>query len=332
MAEAILEINNLYIDYPISIGTVKAVEDASLKILKGEVLGLVGESGCGKSTLGLAIQKLIRPPGKITGGQIIYHGKHIISLDGQLTNYSKDILTLKDKDVLKIRGQNIAMIFQNPLMSLNPLFKIEDQFYETIKHHEAGVKKKEARERAEDMVESLGIEKERLNEYPHQLSGGMRQRVMIGLSLILNPDILIADEPTTSLDVIVEAGFIDLLNSLRDKYNLSVLLISHNLGLVAEIADRVAVMYAGRIIELGEANTIYKNPLHPYTFGLINCIPNIKLDQQELFTMPGSPPDLVNPPPGCHFYPRCPKVMDKCKIETPVLVQQEEQKVACWLF
>ena len=160
----------------------------------------------------------------------------------------------------------------------------------------------------------------------------MRQRIMIGLALIMDPDILIADEPTTSLDVIVEAGFIDLLGSLRKKYNLSVLVISHNLGLVAAIADRVAVMYGGKIIETGPADKIYNNPLHPYTYGLINCVPNIKLDQKELYTMPGSPPDLVNPPPGCRFAPRCPKVMDRCKVEHPDLIEKQEQKVACWLY
>jgi len=181
-------------------------------------------------------------------------------------------------------------------------------------------------------METLGIENKRLSEYAHQLSGGMRQRIMIGLALIMDPDILIADEPTTSLDVIVEAGFIDLLDNLRKKYNLSVLVISHNLGLVAAIADRVAVMYGGKIIETGPADKVYHNPLHPYTYGLINCVPNIKLEQKELYTMPGSPPDLVNPPPGCRFSPRCPKVMDRCKVEQPELVQKGDQKVACWLY
>jgi oligopeptide/dipeptide ABC transporter ATP-binding protein len=314
----ICEIKNLCIDYPISIGTVRAVEDASLNLYSAKTLGLVGESGCGKSTLGLSLLKLARPPGKIRKGQILFHGK--------------DILSIKDREVLKMRGRDIAMIFQNPLTSLNPLFKIEDQFYETMKHHEPGISRDMAHCRAEELMETLGIEKKRLSEYAHQLSGGMRQRIMIGLALIMDPDILIADEPTTSLDVIVEAGFIDLLDNLRKKYNLSVLVISHNLGLVAAIADRVAVMYGGKIIETGPADKVYHNPLHPYTYGLINCVPNIKLEQKELYTMPGSPPDLVNPPPGCRFSPRCPKVMDRCKVEHPELVQKEDQKVACWLY
>jgi peptide/nickel transport system ATP-binding protein len=304
-AEPVLEIRNLSIDYPISIGTVGAVEKVSFDLYKGEALGLVGESGCGKSTLGLSILKLVRPPGKITGGQILYKGR--------------DIVSMRDRQILKLRGQNIAMAFQNPLTSLNPLFRIDRQFLETIHQHEPGINKSEALKLAEAILEELGIEPSRLYEYPHQLSGGMRQRIMLGLGLIMNPDIIVADEPTTSLDVIVEAGFIDLLNRLRKRYNLSILLITHNLGLVAEIADRVAVMYAGKIVEIGGADKIFHDPLHPYTYGLINCVPNIRLDQEELVTMPGNPPDLVNPPAGCRFSPRCPKVMDICRVQEPEL-------------
>ena len=318
MEQAVLEIKDLTIDYPISIGTVRAVEGVSIELRKGEALGLVGESGCGKSTLGLSILKLVRPPGKITGGSILYHGR--------------DILKMKGSEVLKLRGQKIAMVFQNPLTSLNPLMRIDRQFVETMRQHEPGIKKAELLKRAETILESLGIEKKRLYEFPHQLSGGMRQRIMIGLGLIMNPDIIIADEPTTSLDVIVEAGFIDLLNRLRTEFNLSIILITHNLGLVAEIADRVAVMYGGKIIEVGTAEQIYHNPLHPYTWGLINCVPNIKLDQEELVTMGGSPPDLVNPPPGCRFAPRCPRVMAVCRRELPLLENiREGQLAACWL-
>ncbi|MBN2532376.1 MAG: ABC transporter ATP-binding protein [Spirochaetales bacterium] len=318
MNSPVCEIKNLHIEYPIAIGTVRAVEDASLNLYPGKVLGLVGESGCGKSTLGLSLLNLVRPPGKVSKGSIIYKGQ--------------DILTLPGKKLLKLRGRNISMIFQNPLTSLNPLMKIKDQFYDTMIHHEPGLKKEAAMKRIEELVELLGIEKKRIHEFPHQLSGGMRQRIMIGLALIMKPDILIADEPTTSLDVIVEAGFIELLNQLRQTYNLSVMLISHNLGLVAEIAERVAVMYGGKIVEEGSAESIYSNPLHPYTLGLIQCIPNIKLENQHLFTMPGSPPDLVHPPPGCRFSPRCPKVMAQCRKELPPLIRKNEQKVACWLY
>lgn len=319
MAETILQIRNLSIDYPINIGTVRAVREVSLELQKGEALGLVGESGCGKSTLGLALLKLLRPPGTISSGEILFKGE--------------DVVRMRKRRLLAVRGQDIAMVFQNPLTSLNPLFRIDQQFYETMKQHIPRIRKREADKRAEDILEALGVERKRLYDYPHQLSGGMRQRIMIGLGLILNPEIIVADEPTTSLDVIVEAGFIDMLNRLRKEFELSIILITHNLGMVAEIADRIAVMYAGMIIELGTAEQIYHHQLHPYTYGLINCVPNINLDQEELVTMPGSPPDLVAPPRGCSFAERCPYAMDRCTAELPLLeTKPDGRQVACWLY
>jgi oligopeptide/dipeptide ABC transporter ATP-binding protein len=317
--KTILKVENLSIAYPISIGVVRAVEDVSFTLDDGEALGLVGESGCGKSTLGLSILKLQRPPGRVTDGRIMYRGS--------------DILSMSERELLKMRGQNIAMIFQNPLTSLNPLFTVERHFLETIHFHNPSLHKDEAIAGVEKILSELGIERKRMKEYPHQLSGGMRQRIMIGLALIMNPDILIADEPTTSLDVIVEAGFTDLLLTLRRLYKLSIVLITHNLGLVAEIADRIAVMYAGRIMEIATAEQIFAQPLHPYTQGLINCVPNILLDQKELVTMPGSPPDLVDPPRGCRFAPRCPKVMPICREKTPTLREHAPgHSAACWLY
>lgn len=319
MDTPILEIIDLSIDYPISIGTVAAVRNVSFSLEKGEALGIVGESGCGKSTLGLSVLRLLRSPGRVVNGRILYHGRNI--------------LEMKQDELLKLRGQNIAMVFQNPLTSLDPLYSIEDHFYETLKQHDSKITRKEAAERAGKVLEDLSIDKTRLYEYPHQLSGGMRQRIMIGLGLILNPDLILADEPTTSLDVIVEAGFIDLLARLRKEYNLSILLISHNLGLVAEMADRILVMYGGRVMELGTAEEIFKSPLHPYTEGLIGCVPNIKLDQEALVSMPGNPPDLVNPPRGCRFSPRCPKAMAVCHEKDPDLKKyKDRQQVACWLY
>jgi len=318
VAEKILEVKNLSIDYPINIGTVQAVKDVSFHLDRGEALGLVGESGCGKSTLGLSLLKMVRPPGLITGGEILFKGK--------------DIVKLRDRQIMKIRGQDIAMVFQNPLTSLNPLFRIDRQFLETIRQHEPGTSRRKAMEMAEGILDALGIEPKRLYEYPHQLSGGMRQRIMIGLGLIMDPDIVVADEPTTSLDVIVEAGFVDMLKRLRKEFNLSIILITHNLGMVAEIADRLAVMYGGRIIEEALAGVIYHEMLHPYTYGLINCVPNINLNQEELVTMPGSPPDLVNPPAGCLFADRCPHVMEICRKEEPQLKEYAKgHKAACWL-
>jgi len=316
--ENILEIENLSVHFPINIGTVRAVNRVSLKIKQGEVMGLVGESGCGKSTLGFSILRLLRPPGKIVEGKIVYHGK--------------DIVKMNQHELLSLRGKKIAMIFQDPLTSLNPLFRIDQQFIETLETHEKGIGRKEAFKRAESMLESLGIAPERLLEYPHQMSGGMRQRIMIGMGLILNPDFLIADEPTTALDVIVEAQFLDLLNDLRKQFNLTIILITHNLGNVAQLADRITVMYGGSIAEVGAANEIFEEPLHPYTQGLLASIPNIKLDQPKLETMPGSPPDLVDPPAGCVFHPRCPRAMDVCRNERPEMIAKNGHLVSCWLY
>ncbi|WP_455381986.1 ABC transporter ATP-binding protein [Salinispira pacifica] len=318
MAEPILEVNNLSIDYPISIGTVRAVRDVSFTLYKGDVLGLVGESGCGKSTLGLSLLRLLRAPGRVSAGSIMFEGRNVLDLGTE--------------ELRLLRGAQIAMVFQNPLTSLNPLVRIRDHFFETLKVHNAFVTKQEAEKRAGDILEQLGIDRKRLHEYPHQLSGGMRQRIMIGLGLILNPEILIADEPTTSLDVIVEAGFVDLLKDLKVQYNISIILISHNLAMVAEIADRIAVMYGGKIAEIGTAEQIFADPLHPYTRGLIGCVPNIAVTQDHLVSMPGSPPDLVTPPLGCPFADRCPEVMDVCRDNAPPLKEYRPgQEAACWL-
>jgi peptide/nickel transport system ATP-binding protein len=316
--ETILEIEDLAVHFPISIGTVRAVEGVNLLLEQGEVMGLVGESGCGKSTLGFSILRLLRPPGKIVRGRILYHGQ--------------DIVQMTESELLSLRGSKIAMIFQDPLTSLNPLFRIDDQYIETLRTHEKGLDRDGAFGRAERMLESLGISPERLLEYPHQMSGGMRQRIMIGMGLILNPDLLIADEPTTSLDVIVEAQFLDLLNDLRKQYDLTILLITHNLGVVGQLADRIAVMYGGTIAELGPAKEIFEEPLHPYTQGLLSSIPNIRLDQPKLTTMPGSPPDLVNPPSGCVFHPRCPRAMEICRGEKPEVYKKDGRIVSCWLY
>jgi oligopeptide/dipeptide ABC transporter ATP-binding protein len=239
---------------------------------------------------------------------------------------------MTEKEVLALRGRKIAMIFQDPLTSLNPLFRIDQHFLETMSTHEKGLKKRGAFARAESMLESLGISPDRLLEYPHQLSGGMRQRIMIGLGLILQPDLLIADEPTTALDVVVEAQFLDLLADLQKKFNLTIILITHNLGNVAQLADRITVMYGGNMVEVAEAQSIFENPLHPYTQGLLASIPNIKLEQPKLQTMPGSPPDLVNPPSGCVFHPRCPKAMDVCKTKKPEIKTEDGHLVSCWLY
>jgi oligopeptide/dipeptide ABC transporter ATP-binding protein len=317
--ESLYSIQGLSVDFHTRLGTLGAVNNISLEIRRGEVLGLVGESGCGKSTLGKALMRMIPEPGVITAEKLNFDGI--------------DILNLSEKEMRDLRGSRISMVFQDPMTSLNPVQKLVDHITETIQVHQSYVSDKEARGRAADLVDRLGISANRLDDYPHQLSGGMRQRAMIGLALALSADLVIADEATTSLDVIVEAQFLDLLKELCYEFDLTILLITHNIGIVAELADRVAVMYAGRIVEVGEVNNIFENPKHPYSEGLLNAVPNIKLDEDELYKMSGSPPDLINPPIGCRFHPRCPMVMDVCSKLDPTLSQVERNwQVNCWLY
>lgn len=317
MSEALLKIENLTIDYPIAIGTVHAVRGVSLEVAPGETLGIVGESGSGKSTMGLAILRLVRAPGKITGGRVLFEGR--------------DLAALPEDQMRQVRGKDIAMVFQNPLTSLNPLMRIDKHFLEAIKVHKPEIRKPEALKLIHDILEDLGIEPSRMGSFPHQLSGGMRQRIMIGLGLVLRPKLVICDEPTTALDVIVEAGFIDLLKRLQKEFHLTIVVITHNLGLVAELADRIAVMYAGQVVEDAPAEAIFHEPLHPYTRGLIACVPNIDLDQEKLTTMEGSPPGLVDPPVGCSFASRCPLVMGRCRLQEPELKEHRPgHKAACW--
>jgi oligopeptide/dipeptide ABC transporter ATP-binding protein len=316
--DAILNITGLSIHYPTSTAVVKAVDDVNFSLPRGRVVGLVGESGCGKSTLGLAILKLMRPPGQIVSGSIVLDGENLIDKG--------------EAEMRRVRGPKVSMVFQDPMTSLNPLIRLDRHFIETIRAHEKGVGKKEAMARAEELVEHLGISASRLKEFPHELSGGMRQRIMIGLALILNPQLIIADEPTNSLDVIVEAHFLDLLKALQKEYNLTILLITHNMGIVAQLADRVAVMYAGRIVEEGGVFDLFERPLHPYTQGLLSSIPNIEVDQMRLYTMPGSPPDLTDLPPGCSFNPRCPHRMDICVRKLPRDITAQRRYVECFLY
>lgn len=284
---------------------------------RGETLGLVGESGCGKSTLGFSILRLVPPPGRIVGGKIIFEGS--------------DLTAKSESEMRKIRGKRISMIFQDPMTSLNPLMKIGDHLTETITTHR-NITKEEAVEKTKVLLSKLGISPERINDYPHQFSGGMRQRVGIGLALALDPDVVIADEPTTSLDVIVEAQILELLKKLKKAYNLTLILITHNIAIVAEMADHIAVMYAGKIVELSDALSLFDKPLHPYTKALLESVPNIKLSEQTLESIPGMPPDLLSPPKGCRFNPRCPHAFKKCfEIEPELVEVGKDRFVACHL-
>jgi oligopeptide/dipeptide ABC transporter ATP-binding protein len=320
MADDILySIRGLTVEYTTRAGVVRAVDDVSLDIRRGEILGLVGESGCGKSTLGKALMRLHRGPARITSGELWFDGR--------------DLMKLSEREMPKIRGAEIGMVFQDPMTSLNPVQRIIEHLTETIQTHEPETSDEEAYARAEELVERLGIRRERLKDYPHQMSGGMRQRVMISLALALRAKLVIADEPTTSLDVIVEAKFLDLLKELQKEFGLTILLITHNIGVVAEVADRVAVMYAAKMAEVGDVNEVFANPKHPYTQGLLKSVPNIRLDEGELYKMGGAPPNLLHPPSGCRFAPRCPEAMDICHVKEPAFdVVEGDHLASCWLY
>lgn len=318
--DILYSIKDLVVEYHTRGVVVTAVDHVNLDIHRGEVLGLVGESGCGKSTLGKALMRMIEPPGDIAGGELWFE--------------ETELMSLPEREMRELRGSKISMIFQDPMTSLNPVQRIDEHIIEAIKVHEPETKKSAALERAQALFARLGIQKRRLNDYPHQLSGGMRQRTMVSLGLALNAALIIADEATTSLDVIVEAKLVDQLEEIRREFGVTILLITHNIALIAQIADRIAVMYAGRIVEIGSVHDVFLDPLHPYTRGLLQSVPNIKFDErEELYKMPGEPPSLSNPPGGCRFHPRCPKVMPICsKIEPQLLENTPGRQVHCWLY
>ncbi|MEN6298292.1 MAG: ABC transporter ATP-binding protein [Anaerolineaceae bacterium] len=316
----LVQVKNLSVNYLTRLGAVSAVDDVTFDIYHGEILGLVGESGCGKSTLGKALMRMIMPPAKISQGEIIFDGENVMKFD--------------QKQLRDFRGRRISMIFQDPMTSLNPVQRVDEHLIEAIQVHEPQTAIEKAMERVKTLIERLGIQERRLRDYPHQLSGGMRQRVMIALGLVLNANLIIADEATTSLDVIVEAKLVDQLREIRDEFGLAILMITHNIALVAEIADRIAVMYAGQIVEMGDITDVFDNPLHPYTKGLLNSVPSIKLDErEELYKMGGEPPNLSHPPSGCRFHPRCLEAMPLCSRFCPTLEEiAPGQWVHCWLY
>lgn len=310
----LLNIENLETHFVTRKGILKAVDRVSISFDSGEFISVVGESGCGKSTLAYSIMRLISPPGKIAGGKIEFNGV--------------DLLKLSEERMRDLRGREIGMIFQDPMTSLDPLEKIGDQMVETILEHRK-MDREEAFELAGDMLEKVGLPRNRLNYYPHQLSGGQRQRVMIAMSVMLNPKLLIADEPTTALDVIVQEKIMDLLEGLK-KEGKAIMLITHDFALAYERGDRIAVMYAGWLVEYGDAERVVSEPLHPYSAGLIQSVPDLWIDK-EIKPLPGSPPDLSNPPEGCRFRPRCGRAMDVCRRE-PFSFEVDGRIVKCWLY
>lgn len=300
-------------------GTAKAVDGVDFEIYSGETLGIVGESGCGKSVTSLSIMGLIPdPPGRIMDGEIFFKGR--------------DLTKLTQKEMRKVRGNEISMIFQEPMTSLNPVFTIGNQISEAIILHK-NVTKREAINQSIDMLQRVGIPlpEQRINEYPHQLSGGMRQRVMIAMALSCNPDLLIADEPTTALDVTIQAQILELMNDLKDKFNMSIMMITHDLGVIAEVSDRVAVMYAGKIVEYTDAELLFANPNHPYTWGLMNSIPRLDQDVERLTAIPGIVPSSFDFPQGCKYNSRCQMAREKCYEQEPAIIDiKDGHKVRCW--
>ncbi len=317
-AVPLLNVCDLHVEYLTLRGPVKAVDGVSFQIQPGEVVGLAGESGSGKSTIAHAILRILRPPALITGGQVIFQGVH-------------DTLQMNDAQLDPFRWRSISIVFQSAMNALNPVMKIRDQLLDVMLHH--GMTKPEANQRAEQLFDLVGIEKRRLDAYPHQLSGGMRQRAVIAIALALNPSLLIMDEPTTALDVVVQKDILQQITRLREQMGFSILFITHDLSLLVEISTHIAIMYAGEIVEKSPARKLFDQPLHPYTLGLMNSFPSIHGEKRKLAGIPGSPPDLVSPPAGCRFHPRCPRAMRICSEKAPVkILAAEDHEVACHLY
>ena len=318
-SEPLLSIRDLSIQYVTrDMGCCKAVNNLSLDLKKGETLGLVGETGAGKTTIARGIMGIVpNPPGKITQGSIVFNGE--------------DLLKKKKKEMRKIRGDKISMIFQDPMTALNPVDTVGMQIEEVLKLHMPGASKTEIHQRAVNMLETVGIPGERIDEYPHQFSGGMKQRIIIAIALACSPELLIADEPTTALDVTIQAQILALMNKLKGDFNTSMLLITHDLGVVAEMCNRVAIIYAGEIVEIGTARDIFKNRSHPYTQGLFESLPSVKGEKTKLKPIPGAMPDPSNLPAGCPFAPRCAYACEKCTMKHPNLQGiGGEHFVRCW--
>ncbi len=317
----LLEIQDLRTNFYTQDGVVKAVNGVSYTLDEGETLGLVGESGCGKSVSALSIMRLIpQPPGKIVGGKVMFQGR--------------DLLTVSEDEMRRVRGKDIAMIFQDPMTSLNPVLTIKRQLTEGLELH-LGMDGNASGKRAVELLDMVGIpsSKSRVNDYPHQFSGGMRQRVMIAMALSCNPKLLIADEPTTALDVTIQAQILDLIKKLRKEFGTAVIMITHDLGVVAGLTDKINVMYAGYVVESAPTDELFKNPRHPYTLGLLRSIPKINDERREkLIPIEGLPPDLIDAPVGCPFGPRCSYITDKCRTENPALEPVARgHHIACWV-
>ena len=325
MTEPVLEIRHLDVDYGWGDGAAHAVRDVNLTLHRGEVLGLAGESGSGKSTLAYGMTRLLSPPGIVAGGEVIYYPR-----EGE----SYDVLRLSDADLRAFRWDQVALVFQGAMNSLNPVYRISAQLLDAMDAHRPGQSRTAKLARVRELLRLVGIPGDRMDSYPHQLSGGMKQRVMIAMALALEPRVVIMDEPTTALDVVMQRQILKTLVELRERLGFSVLFITHDLSLLVEFSDRIAIMYGGRIVEQAPAATLYRDPLHPYSSGLLSSFPALRGPRRELAGIPGSPPHLGAMPTGCSFHPRCPRAFAPCPEELPVLGSPpgvHDRSVACWL-
>jgi peptide/nickel transport system ATP-binding protein len=325
--EPVLQIRNLNVDYGLGDQAVHAVRDVNLTLHKGEVLGLAGESGSGKSTLAYGLTRLLAPPGVVTGGEVVYHPEK---------GEPYDVLALPDRKLREFRWAETAIVFQGAMNSLNPVHKISTQLNDTLEAHEPKMSSHSRNARAREMLKLVGISPDRMDAFPHQLSGGMRQRVMIGMALILQPQVVIMDEPTTALDVVMQRQILGQLIELRERLGFSVIFITHDLSLLVEFSNRIAIMYGGRIVEEAPASSLYRDSLHPYSAGLLGSFPALRGPRRQLSGIPGSPPDLKGMPTGCSFHPRCPRTFEPCAGSIPVLGRPDTpdgatRSVACWL-
>ncbi len=315
--EQVLEVINLSMHYTTRRGPVHAVDDVSFDVARGESLGLVGESGCGKTSIAISLLKLLPSNGEIIGGHINLNGT--------------DLVPLSESQMRRFRWRRISMVFQSAMNALNPVYTVEEQILEAMEQHMGHLSDAEMDRGVDDLFELVGLDPALKGQYPHQYSGGMRQRAVIAMALSCDPDIIIADEPTTALDVIVQDALLKRIREIQERFNMSMIYISHDVAVIAEVSDRVGVMYAGRMAELAATETIYHDPVHPYTMGLMSAFPSIVGEKKELVTLPGEPPDLLKPPTGCRYHPRCPYATEVCRNETPIFEEYvPKHYVACW--
>ncbi len=316
MADPILQVNDLTMYYLTRQGEVKAVDGVTFDIARGQTLGLVGESGCGKTSVAISLMRLLPDNARLIRGHVF--------LDG------RDLISMSEDEVRRYRWKRIAMVFQAAMNALDPVYRVGDQIIEAIEAHDTDGTRAKARERVAELFRMVGLDPRLMERYPHEYSGGMRQRAVIAMALACEPDIIIADEPTTALDVIVQDRILREMKEIRRELNMSMLYITHDIGVVAEVTDRIGVMYAGKLVELGDTLEVFQNPIHPYTAALMSAFPSILGEKRPLATLPGEPPNLIDPPQGCRFHPRCPRVTEVCRHEEPPMVNRGDHWAACW--